>query len=136
MSGIEGKAAEADPAPTFTWQMLCRYFALANTTPEAVSANAGKIPLIIGSDALARIESWHAAEKLLAHCVFLEAPRPGTSPVKNMPGLDRETIATPPCGLSASWIRTRAAAGDNLRYAVPEKPRTDIEAAYRAGGPG
>ena len=114
VSDIEARRSEAGGGPTYTWDTLT---ALCQTEhghmPEA-------IPMIIGSDALRQIHTWHEADHLLRHCLFLQAARPGTPFVEDIPGLNTRPIDMPPLAISASWIRKQARQGGSLRYVVPD----------------
>lgn len=91
-------------------------------------------PLIIGSDALAGLASWHEPEALIASAHFLQAPRPGVDFVtsvqiqgKTVP-LNTSAIEMPPLGISSSWVRTalKTHGPDAVRYALPEPVRAFI----------
>jgi nicotinate-nucleotide adenylyltransferase len=94
------------------------------------------VPMIIGSDALANLGTWHRAEDLAQQVCFLQMPRPGTQFVtnitvngKNIP-VNTQAINMPMLSLSSSWVREFIRQGqDNdsgLRYFVPEGVREYI----------
>jgi len=95
------------------------------------------VPLIIGSDALANLNTWHRAESLVKLVRFLQMPRPGLPFVTEMQAagnsvsLNTQAIEMPMLSLSSSWIRgfLQQNKGDctGLRYFVPEPVRSYIQ---------
>ena len=73
-------------------------------------------PMIIGSDALAQLASWHEPDALIKNVCFLQIPRPGHDTVEkiHIPSqsgvfterpLNTHRLTMPELSLSASWIR-------------------------------
>lgn len=95
-------------------------------------AEGWKIPFIIGADAFAHLHTWHRAERLAEIALFLQAPRPGCEPASRVqPGdrtLQAETFALdmPGMEISSTWLRGQIAAGEALRYMLPEPVRRFI----------
>ncbi len=90
---------------------------------------------IIGSDSLTDLSTWHNPNKLIKLCRLAVVHRPGYRPdtealEKAIPGLtarlDWVTI-TPALDLASSAIRKRVAAGQSIRYQVPDQVRTYIK---------
>ncbi len=110
------------PGPSYTVDTL-----------EALSASDPDLVLILSSEAYAGLPSWHEPRRVLELARLAIAPRdgyPDTGPelvARHYPGLeDRVTVLDGPrIRLSASELRSRAAAGRSLRYLVP-----DAVAAY------
>jgi nicotinate-nucleotide adenylyltransferase len=90
------------------------------------------VPMIIGSDALTRLSTWHRPEDLAELVCFLQMPRPGTEPVQHLQingqtlPLRTHAIEMPTLSLSSSWVREQARQGKSLRYFVPEPVREYI----------
>ena len=109
-------------------------------TVEALMEASGlkpPIPMIIGSDALKHLSTWHRPERLVELVCFLQMPRPGARPVSSVV-LDSQTldlmphlIEMPMLSLSSSWIRAQIqqAQGNcqGLRYWLPEPVREYIQ---------
>ena len=79
---------------------------------------------ITGADALARILTWHDAEKVFELAHFVGCTRPGTTiDAATLAGLpaDRVTIIeVPALAISSSECRERASAGEPVWYLVPD----------------
>lgn len=95
---------------------------------------AAPVPMIIGSDALANLSTWHEPRYLAEQVRFLQAPRPGSSFVEHLT-LDGEQLPLntvpvdmPMLSLSSSWVRERlkTAGPDSLRYFLPDPVRRYI----------
>jgi nicotinate-nucleotide adenylyltransferase len=83
--------------------------------------------LIVGSDAAAGIPTWHRPDVLLELAQLAVVPRPGTdrSAVEAaLPG-GFHWLGGPELDLSSTTLRNRVAAGDTIRFLVP-----DLVAAY------
>jgi nicotinate-nucleotide adenylyltransferase len=100
-------------------------------TRDTLSAVAARFPgrdlvFIMGSDSLLQFDTWHDAEAILHQCTLAVAPRPGddralVEAVAARWGAGRVAILeAPQVGISSSQIRARVAAGQPLRYLVPE----------------
>ncbi len=93
--------------------------------------------LIVGSDTLAEIPTWHRYTDLLPLVRLAAAARPGTSldvPIALQPWLGRiEFFSAPALDISASMIRERIADGRSLRYLVPDRVRAFL-ATHRLYG--
>lgn len=81
----------------------------------------GKIPFIIGTDALAQLQTWHQWETLLEKCVFLQAHREGQDPITQVAGKALETIdlEMPPLLISSSLIRNTLKTEKSIAYLTP-----------------
>ena len=84
--------------------------------------------LIMSADSLAQIDSWHEPDRLLSLIEWLIGPRPGTEP-PDPEGLrarfgaaaDRiHLLDGPSLDVSATQVRERVAAGQTIRYLVPQ----------------
>lgn len=100
------------------------------------------VPMIIGSDALTHLNSWHRASDLAKQVCFLQMQRPGTPFISEIQlggqtvKLNTQAIEMPMLSLSSSWIReqVRRAQGDcpdrnyqRLRTFLPEPVRQYIQ---------
>jgi nicotinate-nucleotide adenylyltransferase len=88
---------------------------------------------IIGGDSLADLPAWHRPAALINQCRLAVVHRPGAQPdlaqlETQVPGIDQRLIwvESPLIQLAASNIRARVAAGQSIRYHVPEPVRTYI----------
>lgn len=81
-----------------------------------------EITLILGADAASRIATWHRAAEVREMAGIAVAPRPGTEPgpVEEAVGARLSWLEVPPLDLSGTDLRRRAAAGQSLRFLVPE----------------
>lgn len=106
-------------------------------TIEALAPDpAVRVPMIIGSDALARLQSWHRPQDLVRRVLFLQAPRPDYPWVDVLPfpdgpvSLATERIQMPPLAVSSTEIRRKLAEGlphpGSLRYMLPPDVRRFI----------
>jgi len=80
---------------------------------------------ITGADMILSIRTWMRAEELRQLCRFAAAPRPGfdLAKLEQLPPEWRERIRildAPLLEISGSEIRRRVAAGEPIRYLVPE----------------
>lgn len=109
-------------------------------TVEALLAEGlveAPVPIIIGSDALSGLSTWHRFEDLVKLAYFLQMPRPGTdfiTEIQTAEGklpLNTQAIDMPMLSLSSSWIRSliRQTKGNcaGLRYFLPEPVRQYIQ---------
>jgi nicotinate-nucleotide adenylyltransferase len=105
------------PGPSFTVDTLRQL--RAEVGPEA------DFFFILGSDALRQIYQWHQSELLFHLCYLAVGTRPGYGP----PSLDhlrpehRERVIpfqTVPVEISGRLIRSLVAAGQSVRYLLPE----------------
>jgi nicotinate-nucleotide adenylyltransferase len=95
------------------------------------------IPMIIGSDALAGLGTWHRAQELAKLVRFLQMPRPGSSFIREVElssgftSLSTQSIEMPMTSLSSSWIRALIQQNPGnttgLHYFVPESVRRYIQ---------
>lgn len=116
------------------------------TTLRALRAELGPsadLYFILGSDQVADLPTWHRPAELLELCTVLAVERPGApcdlaAAEARLPGLRERLlwVPVPQIGIAAREIRRRVAAGEPIRYFVP-----DAVAAYIAvhglyrGGP-
>jgi nicotinate-nucleotide adenylyltransferase len=84
---------------------------------------------ILGGDSLAELPSWREAPALVRLCRFIAVGRPGfrPRPLRRLTGLRYQWIQTHPCEISSRDIRARVAAGQSVRYLVPEPVRHYLE---------
>jgi nicotinate-nucleotide adenylyltransferase len=101
------------PGPTYT----------IDTLRELRGTHAGaELFFITGSDALAQILGWHAAEELFELAHFIGVSRPGYEPV-DLTGFPEGAVTlleVPALAISSSDCRRRVAAGDPIWYLVPD----------------
>lgn len=86
--------------------------------------------LVMGSDNLASLPRWKNPDEILRHHQVHVYVRPGIEPIgvyATHPQviLHREA---PLMQISSSYIRARIAAGESVRYLVPEGVRSELEA--------
>ncbi len=95
-----------------------------------------RVPVVMGSDAMSHLHTWHRPRDLARRVLFLQAPRPECPFVETMalPGgpepLATERIQMPPLGVSSTEIRRKLAQGlphpASLRYMLPPDVRRFI----------
>ena len=79
---------------------------------------------LLGTDAAARLSSWHKGPEAMALARFVVVTRPG-HPVPPLPdGVD--VLEVPPLDVSSTQLRELAARGRSLRYLIPEPVRRRI----------
>jgi nicotinate-nucleotide adenylyltransferase len=116
VDGIEVDRREVDrDGPTYTVETLATF------PPDE------ELFVIVGSDSLAGLETWHRWKEVVVRATLVEAPRSGTEP-----GMGRQHGAIPlEMGLleiSSSDIRRRATSGLPYRFLVTEPVFDYIEA--------
>jgi len=81
--------------------------------------------VILGTDNIALFDQWYKPEELVNVARIVVGNRPGFEhEYKNSEWADRvEEFAMPMIDISATRIRQRVAAGDSIRYLVPESIR-------------
>ena len=101
------------PGPTYTIDTLRALHALWEDA---------ELFFITGSDALAQILGWHAAEDLFSLAHFVGVSRPGYEPVdlSRFPKGSVTLLEVPALAISSSDCRARVAAGDPIWYLVPD----------------
>jgi nicotinate-nucleotide adenylyltransferase len=114
--GLEVDLRELDrDGPTYTIETL-------GTFPEDE-----ELFLILGSDSLAGIESWHRWQEVVERVTLVEAPRPGiTRGVGKRLGAIQLDMG--PLDISSTNIRRRVAEGKPYRYLVTDPVYEYIEA--------
>jgi nicotinate-nucleotide adenylyltransferase len=125
------------PGPSFT----------ADTLEELDRSQPGnEWFLLVGSDTLADLPTWHEPARVVASATLLVAARPGAK-IPNAPELRRalrlsdtealrlQIIASPLIDISSRDLRRRAAEGRSLRYLVPRAVECYVEGKglYRQG---
>lgn len=84
---------------------------------------------ILGQDALEQMPQWHRPQEMLRLCTLVALPRPGVPPPewealeRQLPGVRERTrflADAPQVQVSATEVRRRIAAGESVRYLVPE----------------
>jgi nicotinate-nucleotide adenylyltransferase len=113
-------------------------------TLEKLSSQApnNELFLIVGGDIAAGLPKWHRPERVLELATLAIAKRRGTtrgSVEQGLAGLrggDRaQFFRMPRIGLSSTMIRRRVAAGQPIRYLVPDRVVDYIERHELYGGP-
>jgi len=101
------------PGPTYTIDTLRE---LRADRPEA------ELFFITGSDALAQILGWHAADELFTLAHFVGVSRPGYEPVDlaSFPDGAVTLLEVPALAISSSDCRARVASGNPVWYLVPD----------------
>jgi len=115
-------------APSYTADTL-----EALRAQRLAAGESGDLALILSVEALAGLATWHEPARVLELAQLVVAPRDGYPDVdpaaiaRLVPGADARIVVLdgPRMRLSASEIRSRAAAGRSMRYLVP-----DAVAAY------
>lgn len=104
----------------------------ANTVAHFRAHHANdELVWIIGGDSLRELHTWYQPAEIVRHCRVVTAVRPGYEvdelkelaallPAEALAGIRRDVLATPRIDISATQIRERAAAGQSIRYLVPE----------------
>lgn len=123
------------PPPSFTIDTMVEFRALLGANCE--------LWFILGGDALADLPRWRQATRLLELTRFAAVLRPGATVDlaaldAALPGLARRTslIAGPRLDISSTALRQRIAAGQPVRYQLPDAVIDYIEThrLYREGG--
>jgi len=105
------------PPPSYTVSTLR---ALARREP------GNRFLLLLGADAARELPYWHEAEALPDLADVVVFARPGAKVPRST--LITRTITVPAVDVSATDIRARVAAGQSIRYLVPEPVREYIAA--------
>ena len=102
------------------------------------ACGADEVYFITGADAILEILTWHRHEEVVSACRFIAAARPGhdLSGISGLPPAYRERIypLRAPCvDISSTGLRHRLAAGEPVRYMLPEEVEAYIRkhALYR-----
>jgi len=89
--------------------------------------NSATIWFIVGGDALESLPHWHAAAEIISLARLAAVGRPGSTPDlarldAALPGLADATdmVTGPQLDISSTALRRRVAAGQPIRYQVPE----------------
>ena len=97
-----------------------------DTLRELRAAGASQLWWLLGADALQGLPRWHQAAELLTLARIAVASRPGAELERHqldqlVPGLGRwvDWIPMPPVDLSASDLRRRIAAGEDVSADIP-----------------
>ncbi|MCL4118447.1 UNVERIFIED_CONTAM: hypothetical protein GTU68_041656 [Idotea baltica] len=78
-----------------------------------------ELVLVIGSDVVADLHTWHRHDELREMVTVGVVDRPGDIGAEPPPGWTIERIAAPLVDLSSSLLRARLAAGEPVDYLVP-----------------
>lgn len=101
-----------------------------------------ELAVLVGADAARSIRAWHRGADLLARERFVIVNRTGVAPLRDVEleklGYDRSRVTlleVDSPAISASAVRRRAAAGQDIGPLVPAPVRSMIEASgvYRSG---
>lgn len=96
------------------------------TVRQLVATHAGEdLVLLLGGDSLAYFPRWRAPRDILELARLVVYQRPGST-LDEAPGwvLDRATVVEGvPLHLSSTYLRSRVARGQTIRYLVPEPVR-------------
>ena len=79
--------------------------------------------LLVGSDAAAGLDTWHAYERLTELATIVVFPRPGHEDQRPPAGIDYELLRTPLLEVSSSDLRSRVGSGRSIRHLVPDSVR-------------
>jgi nicotinate-nucleotide adenylyltransferase len=108
---------------------------LSSETPNS------ELFLILGADIAAGLAQWHRAERVMQLATPAIAKRRGTSggavqqALQSLAGGERARFfQMPPVGVSSTMIRRRVAAGQPIRYLVPDRVVRYIERHGLYGG--
>jgi nicotinate-nucleotide adenylyltransferase len=113
-------------------------------TLEQLSSNApnNELFLVVGGDIAAGLPDWHLPERVLELAHLAIAKRRGTTrdsvqeALATLRGGDRARFfQMPRIGVSSTMIRRRVAAGQPIRYLVPDRVVDYIERHELYGGP-
>ena len=112
---------------------------LAGELGPLAGADPGRVALIIGGDSLATFPTWREPQAIveLARLVVYRRPGDGVR-VDALPDwlADAVTIVDgPPLDLSSSAVRARVAAGQTVRYLVPDDVREIVRREGLYGAP-
>lgn len=77
--------------------------------------------LVVGSDAVVELNTWHRHDELRELCSLGIIDRPGHVGAEPPPGWNHERVATPLVDLSSSLLRARLLAGEPVDYLVPRE---------------
>lgn len=102
-------------------------------TVEALLAQdkKAKIVLVVGSDVIADLDTWHRYEELAELVTVGVIDRPGDVGAEAPPGFTVERVQAPLVDLSSTMLRKRLAAGQPVDYLVP-KAALDVWHAWQA----
>lgn len=103
-----------------------------------MNATGTRLYFLIGMDALADLASWHQVGKLANLCTFVTARRPdvprfdtaalsGALAPEQLREIEAHILDTPLIDIRATEVRRRAAAGQSIRYFVPDAVMRYIE---------
>lgn len=106
-------------------------------TADTLAALAGErlddeFYFIVGSDALADLPNWHEPERIVRHAMLAVAPREDQlvdATTLGIPGIEGRVVqfVMPRIDISSTEIRARVAAGESIRYMVPDAVRAYID---------
>ena len=108
-----------------------------DTVRELTEAGVEGLALIVGGDSLAGFPTWREPREIVRRARLIVYRRPGDSVrLGELPGWLAEAVTVvegPPLDLSSTAIRARVAAGQTVRYLVPDGVREiiDREGLYR-----
>ena len=109
------------PKPSYTVDTLA---VLRDRYPDR------EFSLIMGGDNLASLPRWKNPDEILRHHAVHVYVRPGAEPSGEYAAHPRVTLHrdAPLMRISSSYVRARVAAGEPVRYLVPEPARAELEA--------
>jgi nicotinate-nucleotide adenylyltransferase len=106
------------PGPTYTVDTL------TDLRTERARTHPGEEVdwfFITGADALADLPNWREPERILELAHLIGVTRPGSVLAPSgLPGAVATLLEIPSVGISSTEIRRRVAAGEPIRYLVPE----------------
>ena len=103
--------------PSYTWKLLQR---------ARQSFHGTKLTFIMGGDSLKDFGRWARPDRILELARIAVVARPGaeisTEDVASVAGLGEriDWVETPMCDVSSTDLRARVAAGQSIRYLVPD----------------
>jgi nicotinate-nucleotide adenylyltransferase len=84
-----------------------------------VQRPGAQLVVIVGSDVVADLDSWHRHDELKRLCTLAVVDRPGTIGAEPPPGWTYDRVRAPLVDLSSSMLRQRLADGEPVDYLVP-----------------
>lgn len=116
VSNIEGKRS----GPSYTVETLKQMI-------PGFESRTRPVPVIMGTDALMQLATWHQPRVLAEKVLFLQAPRHEETSLCHEIELDgqrqplhTQTIRMPLIGISSTLIRERIQQNQSIRYLTPE----------------
>lgn len=126
VEGLEASAVEIDAGgASYTYDTITKLRARHPDTSWSV---------IVGSDVLPDLDSWHQADELRQSIEVVAVSRPGVGDTQAPAGWTVRHVSIPPLDVSSTQLRALAAGGRLLHFLIPNGVADDIAAsgAYRS----